>query len=99
LKKEVVHLPLWDLTQRQVWDIELLLNGEFSPLDGFLSRADLGSVCKKMRLQNGSLWPIPITLDVNEEFAASLSGTDHDAEPFALGDAHGRLDKRLHRYR
>jgi len=79
LKKEAVHLPSWDLTQRQVWDIELLLNGAFSPLDGFLSRADFDSVCKKMRLQNGSLWPIPITLDVNEEFAASLSSGDRVA--------------------
>jgi sulfate adenylyltransferase len=79
LKKEAVHLPSWDLTQRQVWDIELLLNGAFSPLDGFLSRADFDSVCKKMRLQNGSLWPIPITLDVNKEFAASLSLGDRVA--------------------
>ena len=79
LKKEAVHLPSWDLTQRQVWDIELLLNGAFSPLDGFLSRADFDSVCKKMRLQNGSLWPIPIMLDVNEEFAASLSSGDRVA--------------------
>ena len=79
LKKEAVQLPSWDLTQRQVWDIELLLNGAFSPLDGFLSQADFDSVCKKMRLQNGSLWPIPITLDVNEEFAASLSPGDRVA--------------------
>jgi sulfate adenylyltransferase len=79
LKKEAVHLPSWDLTQRQVWDIELLLNGAFSPLDGFLSRADFDSVCKNMRLQNGSLWPIPITLDVSEEFAASLSSGDRVA--------------------
>jgi sulfate adenylyltransferase len=73
LKKEAVHLPSWNLTQRQVQDIELLLNGAFSPLDGFLTRLDFDSVCKKMRLRNGSLWPIPITLDVDERFAASLS--------------------------
>jgi len=55
LKKEVVHLPSWDLTQRQVQDIELLLNGAFSPLDGFLTQSDFDSVCKKMGLQNGLL--------------------------------------------
>jgi len=79
LKKEAVHLPSWDLTQRQVWDIELLLNGAFSPLDGFLGRADFDSVCKKMRLQNGSLWPMPIVLDVNDEFASSISPGDRVA--------------------
>jgi sulfate adenylyltransferase len=79
LKKEAVHLPSWDLTQRQVQDIELLLNGAFSPLDGFLTQPDFDSVCKKMRLRNGSLWPIPITLDVNEQFAASLSPGDRMA--------------------
>lgn len=79
LKKEAVHLPSWDLTQRQVWDIELLLSGAFSPLDGFLTQSDFDSVCKKMRLRNGLLWPIPVTLDVNEEFAASLSLGDRVA--------------------
>ena len=79
LKKEAVHLPSWDLTQRQVWDIELLLNGAFSPLDGFLTQTDFDSVCKKMRLQNETLWPIAITLDVNEEFADSLSQGDRVA--------------------
>jgi len=76
LKKEAVHLPSWNLTQRQVQDIELLLNGAFSPLDGFLTQPDFDSVCKKMRLQNGSLWPMPITLDVDERLAASLSPGD-----------------------
>ena len=72
LKAEAVRLPSWDLTQRQVWDIELLLNGAFSPLKGFLGEADYGSVCKDMRLQDGALWPIPITLDVTQAFADSI---------------------------
>ncbi|MHC4543141.1 MAG: bifunctional sulfate adenylyltransferase/adenylylsulfate kinase [Planctomycetota bacterium] len=76
LKKEAIHLPSWDLTQRQVWDIELLLNGAFSPLDGFMGQSDFDLVCKSMRLRNGLLWPMPITLDVDEEFAASLSSGD-----------------------
>ncbi|MDH7499117.1 MAG: bifunctional sulfate adenylyltransferase/adenylylsulfate kinase [candidate division NC10 bacterium] len=63
----------WDLTARQLCDLELLLNGGFSPLRGFLSRADYESVCSSMRLADGTLWPIPVVLDVPEEFAQALS--------------------------
>ena len=73
LKEEATYLPSWDLTQRQVWDLELLLNGAFSPLEGFMGEADYNSVCEQMRLTDGTTWPIPITLDVTEEFASSLS--------------------------
>lgn len=59
-------LPDWDLTPRQICDIELLLNGAFSPLKGFMTEADYKSVLKDMRLANGELWPMPITLDVDE---------------------------------
>jgi len=72
LKKEVNDLKSWRLTDRQVCDLELLLNGGFSPLTGFMTEADYNSVLKDMRLEDGSLWPIPITLDVDEEFADSL---------------------------
>lgn len=76
LKEETVHLPSWDLTPRQMWDTELLLNGAFSPLEGFVGKEDYNAVCKDMRLKDGSLWPVPITLDVSEEFASSLSMGD-----------------------
>ena len=62
----------WDLTSRQLCDLELLMNGGFSPLRGFMSRADFEGTCCNMRLQNGLLWPIPVTLDVSEEFARSV---------------------------
>ncbi len=64
--------PSWDLSPRQMCDLELLLNGGFSPLRGYMSQEDYESVCCKMRLKNGLLWPIPINLDVTEEFAKSL---------------------------
>jgi sulfate adenylyltransferase len=64
--------PSWDLTQRQICDLELLLNGGFSPLQGFLGRADYESVCSSMRLANGTLWPMPVTLDVTAELAGRL---------------------------
>jgi sulfate adenylyltransferase len=72
LKKEAVHLPSWDLTFRQIWDAELLLNGAFAPLKGYLGRKDYEGVCKDMRLASGTLWPMPITLDVTEQFAGTL---------------------------
>jgi sulfate adenylyltransferase len=72
LKEEAVHLPSWDLTFRQIWDLELLLSGAFAPLKGFLGKADYDGVCKNMRLADGSLWPMPIMLDVTEELAGTL---------------------------
>lgn len=79
LRREVVYLACWDLTERQVLDIELLLNGAFSPLDGFMREADYRSVCEQMRLQSGAVWPIPITLDVSNEFAKQIGAGDRVA--------------------
>jgi sulfate adenylyltransferase len=79
--------PNWNLTDRQLCDIELLLNGAFSPLDGFLSRAAYDSVLAKMRLPSGLVWPIPITLDVTREFAGSVKEGDR----IALRDPEGVL--------
>ena len=76
LKSKLSELPTWGLTQRQVLDIELILNGAFSPLEGFLSKADYESVCSEMRLTDGALWPMPITLDVTEAFGSGLSPGD-----------------------
>ena len=85
LKKESNHYPAWQLTDRQICDLELLLNGGFSPLDGFMGKADYNSVLKNMRLDNGALWPIPITLDITEEFASKIK----DVEKITLRDQEG----------
>ena len=66
----------WNLTDRQLCDLELLLNGAFSPLDGFLSLSSTSSVLATMRLPSGLVWPIPINLDVSREFAASIKSGD-----------------------
>ncbi len=66
----------WDLTERQLCDVELLLNGAFSPLEGFLNQQDYDSVVKTMRLTSGVLWPMPITLDVSDEFGSSIKAGD-----------------------
>ncbi|PLS22340.1 bifunctional sulfate adenylyltransferase/adenylylsulfate kinase [Neptunicoccus cionae] len=72
MKFEAAQLPSWDLTARQVCDLELLMNGGFNPLKGFLSQEDYEGVVENMRLADGSLWPMPITLDVPKSFAESV---------------------------
>ncbi len=69
LKQEAGNMPSWDLTLRQICDLELLMNGGFTPLTGFLGKADYESVVDSMRLADGSLWPMPIMLEVSEAFA------------------------------
>jgi sulfate adenylyltransferase len=72
LKSHSREWPSWDLTPRQICDLELLLSGGFSPLRGFMKRADYERVCHNMHLVSGVLWPMPITLDITEEFAKKL---------------------------
>ena len=73
LRAESRDWPSHDLTPRQLCDLELLVSGGFSPLTGFLGRRDYDRVCAEMRLGGGTLWPVPITLDVTEAFASSLA--------------------------
>ena len=64
LSREAAALPSVILSARAMCDLELLAVGAFSPLDRFLGRADYERVLGEMRLANGTLWPIPITLPV-----------------------------------
>ena len=57
-------LPSIQLTERSRCDLELLATGGFSPVDRFMSRRDYDRVLDEMRLANGTLFPIPITLPV-----------------------------------
>jgi len=75
------------LSPRQLCDLELLTNGAFHPLTGFLGEKDYESVLERMRLADGQLWPIPITLDVPETFARSID----TGETIGLRDAEGVL--------
>ncbi|WP_407495249.1 bifunctional sulfate adenylyltransferase/adenylylsulfate kinase [Pseudooceanicola sp. MF1-13] len=89
LKVEAADLTSWDLSPRQICDLELLMNGGFNPLKGFLSEEDYNGVVDNMRLADGTLWPMPITLDVSETFADSIElGQDialRDQEGVILG--------------
>ena len=85
LKLEAGTLPSWDLNARQVCDLELLMNGGFSPLKGFLGKNDYDSVVETMRLTDGALWPMPVTLDVSEKFAEGIE----PGQDIALRDQEG----------
>jgi sulfate adenylyltransferase len=86
-KQAAKDYPSWDLSERQLCDIELLLNGAFSPLDGFLRQADYDGIVSAMRLASGVLWPMPVTLDVSASFAADLE----KGQRIALRDLEGVL--------
>ncbi|MGB2888454.1 MAG: bifunctional sulfate adenylyltransferase/adenylylsulfate kinase [Candidatus Acidiferrales bacterium] len=84
--------PSWDMTARQLCDLDLLMNGGFSPLRGFMTRMDYEGACSKMRLKSGMLWPIPITLDVTEDFAQEI----RPGSTIALRDPEGVMLAVLH---
>ncbi len=86
-KSRAHELPTITLTHRQLCDIELLLNGGFAPLRGFLNKADYESVVENMRLSDGTLWPMPITLDADRQFVESLQS----GQEIALRDTEGLL--------
>jgi sulfate adenylyltransferase len=85
LKHEAGNLPSWDLTPRQVCDLELLMNGGFHPLKGFQTEADYNGTVENMRTADGTLWPIPVTLDVSEKFAETVQ----PGQDIALRDQEG----------
>ena len=87
IQAAALELPSISLTPRQICDIELLLNGGFSPLRGFLNKADYDAVVDTMRLSDGTVWPMPITLDVSEATAEAFSAGDE----VALRDQTGLL--------
>jgi len=92
LKAQSKDWKSMDLTPRQLCDLELLLNGGFSPLSGFMTREQYDSVCSDMRLPDGNIWPIPIVLDVTEDFAKDLK----TGETISLRDPEGVMLAVLH---
>jgi len=92
LKEASRDWPSWDLTPRQLCDLELIVNGGFSPLNGFLRKADYERVCAEMRLGNGTLWPIPVTLDIPEQLASQLTV----GSMLALRDVEGVMLAAMH---
>ncbi len=60
------------LSEVGIADLEMIANGAMSPLTGFMSKADYDSVVQNMRLANGLVWSLPITLPVAKELADGL---------------------------
>jgi len=87
-KIESNNYKSWVLTDRQICDLELIMDGSFTPLLGFLNEDDYQNVLNNMKLGDGSVWPIPINLDVDDEFIQSISNessiTLRDKEGFAI---------------
>ena len=92
LKKISMDLSSITLDERQLCDFELLSTGAFSPLKGFMSRSNYESVLDRMKLQDGTLWPVPVCLDISETTARPLEAGQsvviRDPEGFLLAIMH-----------
>ena len=92
LKKISTDLPSITLDDRRLCDFELLTTGAYSPLSGFMNRSNYESVLDRMRLQDGTLWPVPICLDVDKTTARPLEAGQsvviRDPEGFLLAIMH-----------
>ncbi|MFZ0790406.1 MAG: bifunctional sulfate adenylyltransferase/adenylylsulfate kinase [Chromatiaceae bacterium] len=85
LRQQSLAFQSLTLSQRQLCDLELLLNGGFAPLDGFMDRSTYERVLDEARLPSGALWPIPVVLDVDASVAEQLK----PGQPLALRDQEG----------
>jgi sulfate adenylyltransferase len=92
LKKVAVNLPDVTLNERHLCDLEMIATRGFSPLHGFMTRADYEPVLDRMRLQDGRLWPMPICLDISETKARKLEA----GQSVALRDGEGFLLAVMH---
>lgn len=87
------ELPSITVNARQLADLELIAIGAFSPLDGFMGQRNYECVLAEERLANGTVWPVPVTLAVEEEQVKQLGSAEH----VALKDSAGRIVAVLHR--
>jgi sulfate adenylyltransferase len=82
------RLPALQISERALYDLELLAVGAFSPLDRFMGKADYDRVLTEMRLKNGILFPLPVTLPVDEGLlpkgAAEIALCDPQGRPVAV---------------
>ncbi len=73
LGEDAKSLPQIKLTGKQSCDLEMIAIGAFSPLEGFVGAHDFASICKDARLADGTVWPIPITLAVDDDTKSKLT--------------------------
>lgn len=84
---EANSLPSITLSPREACDLEMIAIGAFSPLTGFMNSADFTRVCKEMRLANGTVWPIPVTLSPANDVADKINA----GQKIALKDSKNRV--------
>lgn len=90
LMEQGAAMPRITLPAREQCDIEMIAIGAFSPLTGFMGEADFHSVCDRMQLSDGTIWPIPITCSVDAataggiEIGAQVLLTDEKDRPLAV---------------
>ena len=92
LLQEARTLPAVTLDEWEVSDVELMAIGAVSPLEGFMNQADYDSVVDQMRLESGTVWPIPMVLSLTQEEADRL-GAKRD---LALKSPEGEILAVLH---
>src|SRR5712664_1511936 len=87
VRAAAAELPSVELDARELADLELIATGAASPLRGFLGREDYLSVVERMRLSDGTVWPLPLTLAVSDERRAAMEV----GKEIALCDSAGRV--------
>lgn len=92
LKREALDFPSIDLDWRQLCELELILTGALAPLTGFMGKADMDSVLRRMRLADGRFWARPVMLAVSERAAKDLQ----PGSRVALRDLEGFMPAVLH---
>jgi sulfate adenylyltransferase len=88
LKQEAFSLPSLDLGWQQQCELEMLMSGAYSPLAGFMTRAQCERVEAEQQLDDGTFWPLPVTLTSQQKLAGELKPGDRvalrDGEGFML---------------
>ncbi len=94
-KDDILMLPRLNLKGRVLHDLEVMLVGGFEPVTDFMNEEDYNSVVETMRLKDGSLFPIPIVLDVSEDSPYEVGDTillcDSFGNPLATMDITSRF--------
>lgn len=87
LKHEALGLPSLDLDWQQQAELEMLMSGAYSPLTGYMTQAQCDQVVRNMTLDDGTFWPLPVTLVSHQKAAADLKTGDR----VALRDGEGYM--------
>ncbi len=91
IKSKSLAAPVLTLSNSQLSNLELILNGSYSPLRGFMGKKETQTVWKEMRLSDGAFWPLPVTFDISAEISETLE----IGQPIFLSDGEGVLLARM----